>query len=708
MSLKKKIKVFNFLLTFGVFASLLLLSVFRFGESYLRLGEAFVDVFNSGKNIFFKLFKISSEDVSTVNNYSSCLTWNIILPEDFEALKEMILSFFPMLVNFDNLKVWFFLFKINLKSILKIVVLVFPFVLIAVFVIKKAYNKPNNNYDKDTPALVAFKKIVRATVIPAKKFIFQYIDFWKSTSIFSNLALFIILLNLNVITVIVEFVAYFLYFAATFSLSTFFVQIVKLCIDAQMIFRVPAAVLIVVGIYFIDKLRRSVAKQRLQHMEAKNCGFIKSLPIIKMITGTTGKGKNTVETDMAISEVVMFRQKAFDLLTKNDMKFPNFPWILFEMDIRERMDKHIIYNLVSIKDWIKEKRHTFCVEPIPENIYGYDFNRYGLYYDDALTRRDLFEVLESYAKVYFIYVITSSLIVSNYSVREEGNFYDNGNFPIWVSDFFSEQTANVKDSRFAHILDFDILRLGKRIIDENPNAGSFEFGICLISEIGKERGNNLENIEVKKSSREANPKNDKFNLGLKMRRHSATIDNVCFFSMYADEQRPESWGADARDLCEILEIDSRSEDFSTFPLYTLEEMIYEFIIDKFNSLYYDFRFKRGDNTLLVYLFKKIASFIYNRKTRIDNKYGYSVVTLNRQSGRMEGKVEKKKYYLMRKKIYSDRFSTDCFSGYFDNSARKTDVGLDDYPSYAGKTASNAELQYQNSYWVNELYRTDDK
>ena len=69
------------------------------------------------------------------------------------------------------------------------------------------------------------------------------------------------------------------------------------------------------------------------------------------------------------------------------------------------------------------------------------------------------------------------------------------------------------------------LRLGKKVLENNPKAGSFEFGVVAITEIGKERGNNLELKEVKKVTNETNQKNDLFNSWLKMCRHSATIDN---------------------------------------------------------------------------------------------------------------------------------------------------------------------------------------
>lgn len=61
-----------------------------------------------------------------------------------------------------------------------------------------------------------------------------------------------------------------------------------------------------------------------------------------------------------------------------------------------------------------------------------------------------------------------------------------------------------------------------------------------------------------------------------------------------------------------------------------------------------------------------------------NNYGFSVTSIEKERGTMDGKAEKKKYYLMHKKIYSQRFSTDCFSDYFNDLAKNTKIGLNDY------------------------------
>ena len=210
--------------------------------------------------------------------------------------------------------------------------------------------------------------------------------------------------------------------------------------------------------------------------------------------------------------------------------------------------------------------------------------------------------------------------------------------------------------------------------------------------------------EMKKNNDETNQKNDLFNSWLKMCRHSATVEHFPFIKVFTDEQRPESWGADARDLCDIITITNSSAERLALPFYTIEDMIFESMYDWFVDLYYDFRFRRGDNTLLVHILKTITGWLYRRNVKVHNRYGYSVSFVEKERGTKDGKVEKKRYYIMNKKIYAKRFNTDCFSDYFNDMAVRASVGLDDYPEYMGEKATVAELKMQNSYFINALYK----
>lgn len=164
---------------------------------------------------------------------------------------------------------------------------------------------------------------------------------------------------------------------------------------------------------------------------------------------------------------------------------------------------------------------------------------------------------------------------------------DVGNFPMWDTDFFRRDSRLIDSfSRHSHILDFDCLRLGRKVLENNPLKDSFEFGIVLITEVGKERGNSIELVEKKKNSAETNQKNDLFDSELKMVRHiGATVDNTPFVRIFTDEQRPESWGANARDLCNILNMEQSSELSLSMPFFAFGELLYSIIFEKFKDKY---------------------------------------------------------------------------------------------------------------------------
>ena len=239
-------------------------------------------------------------------------------------------------------------------------------------------------------------------------------------------------------------------------------------------------------------------------------------------------------------------------------------------------------------------------------------------------------------------------------------------------------------------------------MEDNPNANNFEFGIVLITEVGKERGNSLELSEKKKKDDSTNQKNDLFNSWLKMVRHSATVDNYPFVKVITDEQRPESWGADARDLCEIVRIKESGEKRLAMPFFSLADLLCEWLYNKFSGMYYDFRYTRSDNVLSMYLLKGLTAKLHSFYNRIYNRFGYCVLTVEVENGTQDGKTDSGKYFLMDKKIYSKRFSTDCFSDFFTQKALRSPIGLDDLAEYSDERASFEELAEQNSYFVNDL------
>lgn len=694
--------VLKIVITAAITCLFVALGAFRFSKSYLRLKESAADLWQSLAYYFKALFGAGELQKPSVTEYSKSFAAPKVLPQDLQGFLNGAKKFFTLFFSGENAKAYFYKAAGVAGVIGKYALIVLPCAVAIKIAIKRLYAKENTKHNRDTLPLKIFKSAAKYTYQPVKRFVREYLAFLKAYPMIFRCWSALWLAHLNCVSVILEFFAYYFYFAVSFDMPSLYVQAVKLFADLRVPFKAfPWQVTGVIVWLIFNKWRKKIAVSRLRHFEARNCGFINELPIVSLSCGSMGMRKTTFITDMALSQEAMFRQKALEILQENDMKFPYFPWICFEKELKKCMEYHTVYNLASVKAWVAKKRKRYEIHGTGTGqLYGYDIKRYGETYKDGLKTALLFDVLETYAQAYFIYVIQSSLIVSNYAIRSDNAKIDGGNFPLWLTDFFAESE---RSERHSNILDFDILRLGRKVLKNNPKAGSFEFGVVAITEIGKERGNNLELKEIKKIAEETNQKNDLFNSWLKMSRHSATVDNFPFIKVLADEQRPESWGADARELAEVITILSAGERRIAMPFYTIEEMVCEQAYCKFLRLYEDFRFRRGDNTLFVHILKSVVAKLWKHNERIRNLYGYSVLALAKQRGTLDGKAKRKKYFLCNRKIYARRFTTDCFSDYFNDLAIKAKIGITDYEEYAGEKASVNELKQQHSYFIGGLY-----
>ena len=116
---------------------------------------------------------------------------------------------------------------------------------------------------------------------------------------------------------------------------------------------------------------------------------------------------------------------------------------------------------------------------------------------------------------------------------------------------------------------------------------------------------------------------------------------------------------------------------------------------------------RSDNTLPIYLFKKLTAKLNDYYNGIYNTFGYCRLTVQVESGTQDGQLAEKHYYLMSKKIYSKRFSTDCFSDFFSVKSLRSPIGLNDLQEYETEKATFDELKEQKSYFIEDLMHKQD-
>lgn len=552
----------------------------------------------------------------------------------------------------------------------------------------------------------------------------KVVSFWRFGKGFWHILLLLIWsINLNLVSIAVSAFATYFYVLATFSLSSLPFLFSKLLVDLIVTFAsAPLLFWLVVGYAMLTYIRKYIARRRLHGHEKSNQEFIEDLPLSTLVTGWMAAGKTATITDMGLSFDAMMRDKALDLIYSIDLKFPDFPWRAVELTVEyavafhaipadpkgndpEAEDLACLRSLVTVRDFFNALRKHYNATLLPLDCFGYDAQTLKAFADDGLTVCNIFDAIVEYAQLYYIYQHDTSLLVSSYAVRGGVKRIDKGHFPLFETNFFDEKSfyrVGAAD-QMSHVIDYDMFRMGKKVDHRNPNIGLFEFGCCLMSEKGKERGNMVENQSFKKDDFNANPKNDGFDKDLKMRRHAGTVAFYCFCKFFSDEQRPESVGANEREVSQIIHMDGVHKEGVFCPFFTLTGALADVIRAKFKDFYYKYRNVRDDNTLLVYILKHITSAFTNYVDRYRNLYGYKIMQLVLEDG-IDGEKRVLYYTLSRQKLYSGRYSTDCLKGIYVDQVRQCQRSLDDLPTYGDIVAIPDELKKQNSYFVNDAFK----
>lgn len=713
----RKIKQINYMhyiavaLTMGVAAF-----YFRFPYALGRLIEGVRDMGVSIGYYCVELFGGGADFPATVNNYPKVPffasgtqenTPNFPLPATFAEFKAKWVLYWQTFIKKENVFAYFSALAKGLRYFLCVLLFGFPVIIVIVILLRRASGTINTDHGKESKPLKIFKKCVSKTYIPVKSWCLSFVDFLKTHSVYYKIWLCLWLFYFNAFTIVCEFIAYYFYFVVSFDFVNLYRQLYKLFFDLWAVIDfTPPWLLVIFGVWLLNKIAIGIGYAELYHGENCNRGFINERGVVTVVYGSMGVGKTAFITDMALSAEVQQRDDALEIILECDMKFPCFPWIKLEDELKAAFENHTVFSVPSCVKFMREKFLAWYKLPTDENIFGYDFRRYGLEYDDGLQLTYIWNVLKDYACAYLIYTVKTSLILSNYSIRTDMLLSDVGNFPLWNADFFKRDSRLLDSfSRHAHILDFDMLRLGKTMLEHNPNATAFGFGVYVISEIDKERKNTPELAEIKRDDKKCNQKNDLFNVLLKMSRHACVVANRVFVKIFADLQRPESLGADTRELGEIVYIKEKSEPALTLPFFSpfyFFELLYLWAKSKFDGAYLNHRYTRGDYTLLPYLLKCVYAKMFHLNQRTYNTFGRQTMLLEVESGRMDGLADKKKYYRQFKKIWSGRYATDCLSAIFTDRAEVNTIGIDDMKTYHTIIATNDELKLQNSHFQAEI------
>ena len=647
-------------------------------------------------------------------------TWNefVSLSGDFARLlfnKQNFVNYFSSIGN-----------KLYYTS--KFLLVLMPLAVLIILKLRSYTNVRFNKRNVKSEQLKRYENFKYKKLYPFIAKIKDFVFYVKDNGCY-KMWLFTWLLYFNLFSIAIEILAFYLYFIVSFDFIGIYTQFLKLLKDLTPMIRfLPGIVWLVIGVMVYNHICRSMAFARIYHYDRCNRGVLSDRGVVTTVYGEMGVGKTQLITAMALTSEIQQWDMAFEILLEKDLMFPNFPWQTLRDEIKKRIDSREIVDIPTCKAFLPRFRFFFDeIVKIPcksyqrmrtrhnyfplDYTFGYDYDKYPITYNDELKITHIFDAIEDYACAYLVYTVQSTLIFANYSIRVDSMIEDIGNFPLRNNDFM-QRDVRLQDSysRHANIIDMDMFRLGKQMLEDNPKARRLSFGTFVISEIDKERKNQLELKEMKQKTDEVNQKNDLFNACLMMCRHACVIANKVFIRIICDLQRPEAWGAGGRELGEVIYIREKSEISPTLPFFSpfwIFESIFKWMKGKWQNFHSKYIFMRADDTLFAYLMRNIIHKINNHYDKVNGLFGVFTLDLEIESGRMDGNVKKAKWRIILKKDRSKRYSTDCLSSVFDSYKPNT-MHIDEFEEYATIMATMEELQEQHSYFQNDIHEIKKK
>jgi hypothetical protein len=704
--MKAFIKKYSFMMLYVLIAAFFVMIIAFNWRLFPRI---WISIKTFGLNIWYYLRTIYSHDAEPPLQVLDILLRESkgsvlsLFPFSFKVFLDKLAASFAVMITWKNVGFVFstfmtyfvkFLFFVNFIALLVPILILFDYL----------YFMPNNlAINAVSKPLRAYRRFSFNVLHPIKMYIIHFYHFIIGKWYLKWSLIFLFSLSIGLVQVAFDLVSWYFYFVASFDWYSIYQFLVVAFIDLYAFLTFfPLWVYFLLAYFIFDLIRKNIAFQRLDHFENYDKGFINSTGMVVFIDGTPGSGKTELMTDMVLSNDQIFRDDVFSIMKEIDSLFPHFPFRSLEVDVENNMSKGLFHNRSQVSKYFSDK---FAAG----EYYGYDLNIFDEWSYVGLELEHISSALIDYAQAYFCYVMSCSFLMSNYSIRTDGIKVEKGHFPLWNYEFFREDFKRYVYSRTSKNIPVDALRFGRQVIENNPDSYVLDNCIISFTEIDKERGNQFDINKHDPKEKKANLQNDKFNISLKLGRHPATLRFRTLFKFYCDSQRVGSVNSDLHELSSThIHVSKKDEFRLSLPLYLIEPAICEWLLVLLEKIYYRFRFNRSDDTLFINFIRVLKSWIYRYYHLRLNTFGYWPLSLLISDGSLKEEMNQpQKYFLMKKKIHSDRYSTDAYSEFFKEKYVIQNRGFIDLPEFETTKANPNELRYQKSYFVNILDRVKD-
>lgn len=545
----------------------------------------------------------------------------------------------------------------------------------------------------DTSLLKAFKRIeapigraVNVIIDYIKRFISSQYWFWF---------LFAWIVNLNVASIFVEFIAFIFGFPLAASWDSFMLYIGMLVSDILIaLASAPFFVWFIIFYVIFNKIRLARAYRVLNRLYNYDVGFLKDCAYNVLLTGPTGASKTKTAVQMAVMTEDYFHTDQWESMYKYFQEFPDFPFYDFEQDLKSKIENKVITNMHTARNYVLCLMCEVTKKPIAEKLYNYTGK---MYYNDGVRFVSIWEMLESYAQLYYMYGNDTSSIIANLSIRSDLRMLP-GHFPIWDNNLLRRTPEHYKDfSRYCHILNWNMFRFSK-LVDDEPAKINLEYGVNVATEFDKDQGNQNTNKVYDIKDDKANPLNDGTDLFLMLERHLGTVDYKCYIRNFADIQREGTLREGVKGLYDELNISDKAEPRLTLPFF-----FEGWIIGKLDSWLSSFTLEVKNcgtvNTLPFYILKRILFPLSDFVRRKKQKFTYEEIQFTiKNACSPEGVYNQHPFYILYCVAHANRYSTDCYASINDEAAKYSEGGIQDIETYQSIKPELHELPLHKSYF----------
>lgn len=708
--------------------------VFRFRYVFVRLAQSVWDLLTS--LAFYFLYIVRREDLVTVTVTKIPEGMQTLLPLSLGEFKDFMTRYFDKLTSSENFSAYLEYLGVKIQKFAEgLSYLLLPTLCVGL-ILFLIYNK--NEYGdevtaaqentssealpaEDSKPLKFWKKYVEGKFFhPIWKFLKNWWKFIRTYKRYWIPLLINAAIALNVATIAIEAVAYFIYVSMSVDYGNIFVQIAKLAIDVTVPLQIlPGIVSFAVGYKFFHVWRCSRGTGKIHKAVDKVENYLEDHPGTKFVCGKQRSSKTTLLTLFKRLYERMFRKKAKQKFVDREKQFPFFPWFAYERSIAWARSHTGLKKFEDVEIFVARLKRLYKEQdPARREAYARQIKReyrfdwrllfeyskkYPMSYDNGATVVSIFEALDRYGKLFLIYNQKNALDISNFSIRDDFKF-QKGFFPVFDGDLLRSPAESKRYSKYSHIMNYDAFRLGKAFDEKTRFDVAIEYGIGVQNEFAKERKNKETKKGLSYSDNAANQNNDLFELDTKMRAgHIATVDFYDFWVWLWDDQRPGDLGASNKDLTTEIIIKDRSKPKIVLPLFAVEELLFRIFSSMRDKVKYALRQRKAKNTLLAHLIDRIYIPFWRFYDRIEKRFSLMTLTVKTRDG-LDQEVlgEADKLPVPFAIVFNDNFATDNCREFYRMKHRKAKKTLEDTETYTSLYPTMENYRKQRSYRVEDM------